>query len=249
MTLQEIFDQLTFGELSQLSMGGGEVGVISEANHLRVLAHINLGLTSLYTRFHLKEGRLLLELVAGRTTYPISSKFARANTRSREATRYIVDSTGAPFQDDVLKIERVLTKEGVEFGLNNHDDYYSMHTPSATTLRVHEDVLNVSPDLPDELKTSALEIIYRANHPKIIKGMGIFDPTRIQVQLPESHLNALLLFVASRANTPTGVVGEFNPGNNYAMKYEAECASLADKGLQIDQGGGYRSRFEARGFA
>lgn len=248
MTLQEIFDQLTYGELSQLSMGGGEAGAITEDNHLRVLAHINLGLTDLYKRFHLKEGRVLLELVTSLTSYALNSKFARANTRSREATRYLVDSTAAPFQDDVLKIERVLTKAGVEFNLNNHDDEYSMHTSSATTLRVPEAVVSLAPDLPTELKTSFLELVYRASHPKIVKGLGLFDPTRIQVQLPESHLNALLLFVASRANTPTGIVGEFNPGNNYAMKYEAECMKLTEMGLQIDQGGGYGGRFHARGF-
>ena len=44
MTLQEIFDQLTYGELSQLSMGGSEAGIIDESNYSRILVHVNLGL-------------------------------------------------------------------------------------------------------------------------------------------------------------------------------------------------------------
>jgi hypothetical protein len=102
--------------------------------------------------------------------------------------------------------------------------------------------------LPDWLKTSTLELVYRANHPKIIKGITLFDPTRVQVQLPESHLNALLLFVASRVHTPGGMTGEFNAGNNYAVKYEAECEQLNTVGLRPDRGGGVNQRFNARGW-
>lgn len=104
-------------------------------------------------------------------------------------------------------------------------------------------------DLLDWLKTGTVQIVYRASHPKITKGLTLFDPTRIQVQLPESHFNALLLFVASRAHTPGGMQGEFNAGNNYAAKYEAECDQLNTAGLRVDQGGGLNQRFHARGWA
>lgn len=66
----------------------------------------------------------------------------------------------------------------------------------------------------------------RANHPKIVKGIKQFDSMKVQVQLPETHLSALLLFVASRAYTPVGMTSEFNPGNNYAVRYEAEYDQL-----------------------
>lgn len=248
MTLQEIFDQLTYGELSQLSIGGGEVGAITENNYPKVLAHVNLGLTALYTRFHLKAGRIILELVQNRTDYLFNSKFARANTRSREQVRYLVDSASSPFQDDVLKIEEVKTDRGTILNLNDHEDLYSLSTPAANILRIPKPIVDLAPGIPDEFKTSWLEVVYRANHPKIVQGIGLFDPTRIQVQLPESHLQALLLFIASRVNTPTGMTGEYNPGNNYAMKYEAECAKLVELGLQTDQGSGSRDRFIGRGF-
>ena len=110
-------------------------------------------------------------------------------------------------------------------------------------------VVNGASDLPDWLKTRTVEIVYRANHTKIIKGITLFDPSRVQVDLPETHLNALLLFVASRAYTPIRMTGEFNAGNNYAVNYEAGCDQLNTAGLRTDQGGGLNQRFNARGWA
>jgi len=55
------------------------------------------------------------------------------------------------------------------------------------------------------------------------------------VQLPDSHLEALLFFVASRVNNPIGMTNEFNAGNSYAAKFEAACQALEEQGLQVDQ--------------
>lgn len=237
MNLQEIFDQLTYGELSQLSMGGGEAGVINEANYPRVLAHVNLGLIALYKRFPLKEGRLSVQLTPGVLTYNITSKYAQHNSRSRELVKYLIDDAAAPFADDVLKIERVLTDGGRELPLNDLSKLYSVATPTATSLRVPADIVARLIDLPEWLKTDKLELVYRANHPKIVQGLGLFDPTRVQLQLPDSHLEPLLLFVASRATTPMGV-GQFEglAGNNYFAKYEAACKELETQNLRVDQG-------------
>lgn len=235
MYLSEVFEQLTSGELSQLSIGGGEAGEISEANWSRVINHINLGLGALYKRFPLKEGRLTLELLPDRTTYPIASKYAISNTRSRELSRYIRDSKGDPYLDDLLKVERVYSDTGYEMALNDLSDKYSVFTPSASTLRVPAGLVAEVAALPDYLKTETLDVVYRANHAKIVMGLGYFDPAREELELPESHLMALLLFVASRVNNPIGMTNEFHAGNSYAAKYEAECAQLEGLGLRVDK--------------
>ncbi len=214
MNLQDVFDQLTFGELSQLSIGGGEAGAISEANYPRVLAHINLGLTALYKRFPLKEGRVSVTLAPGQLLYPLSAV--------------------AP---DLLKIEQVRTDGKDELPLNDESDEYSVFTPVASTLRVPDIVVAQSIDLPDWLKTINLEVVYRANHPKVVQRLGYFDPKRERLQLPDTHFEPLLLFVASRAMTPMGA-GQFEGqgGNNYFAKYEAACAQLEATNLRVDQG-------------
>lgn len=214
MTLQEIFDQLAYGELSQLSIGGGEAGQITEASYGKLIAHINLGLTALYKRFPLKEDRVLIPLVMDQLQYP---------------TTLIAPA--------LLKIEKVLTLDDFELALNDESDRYSVFTPSASMLRVPADIVNQVVGLPDQYKTTGLTVVYRANHPKIVQGLGYFDPNRVKVQLPESHLEPLLLYVASRVHTPMGV-GQFEGqiGNNYSGKYEAACQGIELANLKVDQG-------------
>jgi hypothetical protein len=236
MKLQEIFDQLTYGELSQLSIGGNEAGVIAPANYNRLVPHINLALTALYKRFPLKEGRLILELQTGRTTYPIHSKYAVSSRVSREVVRYIKDSTAEAFKDDIHKIERVYTADGFEFGLNDESDPYGMFTPSATVLRVPAEVAAQAVSLPDELKSPRVELVYRANHPLIIADGIDLEPESIELELPYSHLEPLLFYIASRVHTPTGMTNETNMGNTYFSKYEASCAQLETTNLRVDQG-------------
>lgn len=211
MTLQEIFDQLTYGELSQVSIGGGEVGAITEANYPRILAHINLALTAIYKRFPLNERQLNFQLQPNLTTYQL--KVA-----------------------DLLKVERVFTDGAFDLQLNNDADSFSCHTPSMNILRVPKKMVDGSIDIPDKYKTTSLTAVYRADHPKIVQGLGYFDPNRVTLQLPSSHLEPLLLFVASRVMSPMGA-GQFEglAGNNYFAKYEASCQQIEGLNLKVDQ--------------
>ena len=142
MKLKEIFDQLTYGELSQLAIGGGEQGQINEANYPSVVAHIRLALTALYKRFPLKENRLVLQLLPGVLQYEINSKYAVGNMKSLVPVKYILDSA-LPFKDDILKIERVYTGKGHELSLNDGADPFSLTTPS-------DQLGNRSPVLSDD---------------------------------------------------------------------------------------------------
>lgn len=236
MKLQDIFDQLTVGEFSQLSIGGQDAGEINEANWPKVLNHVNLGLTQLYKRFPLKQGRFTLELQPDTLQYALNSKYAVTNRRSKEPVRFIKDSTAAPFEDDILKVERVIGESGYDLGLNDGSDPYSVFTPSSLVLRVPKDVVDQSASLPEKYKTATLEVVYRANHAKMSVGMGLFDPTRVEVELPDTHLEPLLFYVASRANTPVGMTNEANLGNIYMAKYEQSCKQLEEWNLNVDQG-------------
>lgn len=221
MQLQEIFDQLSAGEFSQLSIGGAPQGVIDERNHARVVGHINLGLTALYRRFNLKEGKLILRLQEGQTKYQLHSKFAVAGD-SDEPVRYIIDSEADPFRDDIIKVEKVLA-DGKPLGLNDAADPDSVTTPTSLTLEV-----------PASLGVQDLTVVYRGNHPKLVVEDGYIDTEDTWVELPETHLMALLYYVASRVHNPIGMSNEFHAGNSYAAKYEAECRELEGKGLQVD---------------
>lgn len=225
MKLQEIFDQLSGGEFSQISIGGANAGVIDESNYGKVLGHVNLGLTALYKRFTLKEGRLVLELQEAVETYKLHSAFAVNGVGSTEPVRYIKDTVAAPFTNDIIKVERVLADSGVELPLNDSSDTTSVFTTSALVLRV-----------PVDTDSDFLTVVYRAAHPKLRVTPGVFYPGLVEVQLPDTHLDALLLYVASRAQAPVGMGAEFNASNAYYGRYERACQELEGKGLQVDQG-------------
>lgn len=233
MKLIEIFQHLATGELSQLSIGGGTSGEINEKNHDRIVAHLNLGLTALYTRFLLKERKVRVSLQADRLVYPLVRKYAASNTESTEPVKFLWDSLSDPFLDDVLKIEQVYTAYGIEMPLNARTRY-SLTTPVMNRLAFPKEIVEFSPELPEELKTTWVMVNYRACHPIIDTMAATFDPETYEVELPYSHLMALLYFVASRLHNPIGMINEFHSGNSYAAKYEAECQRLELANIRID---------------
>ncbi len=227
MTLAEIFNQLAYGELSQLSVVNSETGLLDSSKYPQFVSHVNLGLTALYKRFPLKEGRVTFSLEPGKVTYPITTT---------EDVNFVVGVGEEDFTDDILKIERVYTDKGIELPLNDLADLYSCTTPSATVLRVPIGFVTSDADLPDEYITSTLTAVYRANHPLIKVTGSSFNPSRVNVELPMSHLEPLLLFVASRVNNPVGMTNEFHAGNSYAKKYEQACQQLEVTNLRVDKG-------------
>lgn len=230
MLLSEIFNALTYGELSQVNIGGIEANGISAGNQGQILTHVNLGLTELHKRFLLKEGRITLLRQAGVTTYVLNKKYAVSNRESWEPVKYILDSMDRPFQDDLLKVERVYDVAGNELVLNGSDlsanpDHVNVRTTSYNTLVI-----------PEHLAGETVSIVYRANHPQIIREDNSFDPTEIEVDLPYSHLEPLLYYVASRVLNPIGAGGQFHEGNNYAAKFEQACMQLEMGGYRLDVG-------------
>lgn len=224
MLLSEVFTQLAYGELSQLNLAGDVPGTIKDDKREQVLAHVVMGLTALYSRFDLKMGEVKFELQAGRINYPMTTA---------EDVRF--DESEEDFLDDVLKIESVQTEEGFELSLNDKANKYSCFTSSALVLRVPSAIAAKSADLPSDLQTDKLVVGYRAKHPEI-KMSAATRPTSTEIELPASHLAALLYYVASRVNNPIGMSNEFHAGNSYAAKYEKACQELEVQNLQIDQG-------------
>ena len=226
MKLSEIFSQLASSELSQTAYVDEVTGAIKAEKYPQLVSHVNLGLMALYKRFALKEGRVLITLQANRITYPLDTN---------EDVAMAVEDGDEEFDDGIIKIERIYTDSGTELAVNDASDPYSCFTSSLTTLRVPIAVVNKGPDLPEELLTDDLTVVYRAKHPLIVVKAS-FNPERVNVALPYSHLEPLLWFVASRVNNPMGMTNEFHAGNSYAAKYEKACQELEVRNIQVDQG-------------
>jgi hypothetical protein len=246
MKLIEVFDQLSYGELSQISVNGGPAGQIRAEDYAKLVGHVNLGLTALYKRFNLKQKSFIIELQQGLFTYQLSSAYCKSNTKSRQQLKYI-DDVAWPFKDDLLKVERVFAESGFEFAVNNPVDVLSMKTPTQRVLTVPEDIVAKLDYLNDEMKTDTLKVEFRANHEKILTDDGEIDAEEVELELPETHLEPLLFFIASRVHLPAGLGAEDNTGNMFYARYEQACIDLENQNFQIDKGAQY-DRIERNGW-
>jgi len=235
MKLQTIFDQLTFGELAQLSIGGATSGGIQPDRYPAVISHINLGLTALHKRFPIRENHVMVRLVPGVDSYVLASKYSELSTAGNVLVKYLVDTPQKRFKEDILKILQVIGDTGNGFSINDDHDPYSVHTPQYNILNVPTKVVEQLPDLPEIYRTSLLKVVYQANHELIKYDDCSIDPMFQEVELPITYLEPLLLFVAARLYTPTGMTNETNLGNTYAVKYEQACQDIENRGLAIDQ--------------
>lgn len=247
MKLSEIFTLLALGEMAQLYTGLRDEDGIDEEHQRQVGGSVQLALTALYTRFDLKQSQLELRLVPGKRDYKLHSKYADNGKNTTEPTRWIADSSDAPFVDDILKIQRLVTPVGLLVGLNDQINPFSAFTPTMDSLRVPNAMVNDIPGTPEYLKVLSLSVEYKANHPAIMPRIGYFNPDLSEVELPQAYVQALLYFVASRASNPVGMGQEFNGGNQWYQKYELECRRLEANGMDIEADN-TPSRLRQKGF-
>lgn len=217
MKLREIFTQLTHGEMAQYFMGGVDTAGIHDERFAEVIPHINLGLTNLYTRFPLKVQEVVIEQYDQIQTYYLDRRFAQTNGDSAEPIKYIMDSAYEPFVDNVLKIEQVINEDGREFFMNNRDEYWSVHTPAYNAVQV-----------PFPARENQMIVIYRAG-PEMIP-LEAVDPELYDVALPQTLLEALLLFIAARVFS-TRDTDEHHEGKAFMKKYEDACARYEIAGI------------------
>ena len=213
MKLSEIFEQLEYGELRKLFMGVGAIGGTGDMpteTYKKLFPTIKRGLTELHKRFLLREAETTVTLVDGTANYTVS-----------------------PAANDLMKIERIYgtyLEEEYQIPLNDVDCKYGIRTTSRNTIVVPTD----SEDAPWLLETTELRVVYRADHAAINANLATNAPSVVEIDLPDTHLDALLFFVASRAHNPEGSIGEFHAGNNYQAKFERACQLLKDYNMQID---------------
>lgn len=221
--------------MSNLFIGGLADEAINEKYYKQVLSSINLGLSALFKRFPIKEGELKVQLMENIYTYVLKPEFAENNLRTVEDNLYIKDDEDNPFDGDIIKVERVYLDSGIELPLNDEKSEYSIFTPNMYTLKVPKDLVDKPQELDKDFKSEYLKVVYRATHP-IIKYKDNLNPEKVEVDLPQTYLEALLYYVASRVHNPIGMQNDFHAGNSYAAKYEQECQRLEMQNIRVDQG-------------
>ena len=216
MRLSEIFDQFTYGELAQVSFSGQDDGFgIQVGAYDRMVTQVNLALTELYKRFPLKKSSVTIQQYDAISTYYISTDFAVSNVGGAEPVKYLVDTVGSPFPEDLLKIESIVNDAGDTIPLNDCTDETSISTPSYNAITV-----------PVPSSDVTLTVNYRANHKRIISA-GL-DPDAQEVEIPRSHLEPLLYYVASRILTSQATLENNGLGMEYMLKFEQACTKISE---------------------
>ena len=241
MTLNDIFQHLTYGELSQVAQGGasnpviyeGEAPQMNESQRAQNTGHIELALTALYKRFLLRRKTVTVLLQPGQSVYILDQRFTVSSTTSSELIRYLSDAND-PMDAEVMKIEEVHAV-GIN-GLEPFDMPASLndHTKPGSVLTTGMNILTVPDAFPCETQPTTLRVVYRSAHPKINTDNAVYAPEVEPIELPSTHLQALLYYVASRVMNPVGMVEEFHSGNSYMAKYEAEAKRLEGENMQIE---------------
>jgi len=241
MKLIDLFTDVTYGELSNLFLGGFVAGEPESepdpTRYAQLIAATNMGLTQLYKEFFLRSEEHYIALSAEKSTYKIHSDYAQTNTASPIliADRYIMDTLDAPFSDNLLKIEEVYDEEGVKIPLNDVTEDLSVFTPAFNTIQV---------PYPEDGMTISVQ--FRATHPRIVYTGIAFDPATVEIELPNSLKEALQFYIASRIMRPLGGERSVEADNFYQL-FKDSVRVAKDEGLEV-QGEPGDWRFDQNGW-
>ena len=235
MNVQELFQQLSYGELSNLSMAQQVPGQISADQQAKVLMAVNDALMRLYSRFVLSEKNIIIELQTGVTNYHLLSRYAESAYIPGGQIRYpyIKDLTEEPFTEDVIRILSVFNNRGDELPLNDVNHPASLFTPQLNVLQV-----------PCPVQGQAIAILYQAKPLKLVPE----NYTAQQIPIPDVLEEALKAYVGYKIFATINSQEATAKAADYLGIYENICAEVENKDLISNNTSMTNGRFEIRGW-
>lgn len=232
MEVRELFTRLSYGVLSNLAVGAEGAGMIQENRQPAIIAGINDALMKLHSRFILREEDLILIAQSHITRYSLTLEHAMSQDPQPGVPQYIYDSEHKPFQGDVIKILNVYASNNRELFLNDAGRLDSLHTPQPTVLQI-----------PYPVTGHNFAVVYQAKHPKIEYG-----DLCAEITIPDVLESALIFYIA--AHVFGNMTGQEHTakGQEFMMKYEAECQQAIDMDLVSNSVSTSTTKFSERGF-
>lgn len=235
MNLADLYQSLSYGELSNLAMAGDANGTIAVSARPRIVHYTNEALLRLYARFLLKEEDLLLEMHEDISLYWLLPRFAvnyvPEGPADTEPVRYILDLPEAPFRGNLIKVLSVFDSTGCKLPLNDDEQPLSLFTPQANLLQV-----------PHPRPEGGLAVLYQARHPKI---QGDLEET---IEVPEILLGALTSYIAYKVFSHMNTQDSTAKAQEHMAVYEAICAEAVEKDLVNTSISSSNARFHQRGW-
>ena len=236
MKLSELFRRLSYGELSNLAVGGEGVGTITEPMKPRIVSYANDALLALHSKFLLRENILMFKQIEHLTYYYMLKRYAVSQIGVEGACEvphhYILDSTDEPFEEDWIKLLSVLDEKGNEIPVNDTEEYTSIYTPQPNLIQV---------PLPVEGRIFAMS--YQARHPMLDYVEGCQE-----IDLPFVLEPALTAFIASKVFSHMNGQENAAKGQEHMNTFEGVCAQVIDQDLVSQGAPTTLTKFNKRGF-
>jgi hypothetical protein len=233
MTLDDLLTSLSYGNLSNLSVGGSGSGVVPDTHKDKVISCVNQALLKLYTKFVLREKELTLRTFDNIMSYPLRAIHADTNS-DNVAQKFIHDTEWDKFEGGVVKVLTVFDEIGVEIPLNRENDSSSMFTPYIDTLQI-----------PYARTGDVYFVQYQAKHAKLTAA-----DLEQEVNVPLSLTEALSDYVAYAIMSPMNGKENSAKAFQYLQKFDLQCEQVLQKDLvnsSIVET--VTNKFEDRGFA
>lgn len=228
MVLQDIFDQLTSGELRKTKLGGSrEIGkTISEDDYFIILPAINAAILAVHKRLPIRTESVTIVHYPHITMYKLDKRYARSNTTSTAKYKYIDDSEWMPFNNNVLSIQHVYDMGGHVLPINDKNDLDTVYTPNHNTVQYpYPNDLD-----PSKVSTQTFDVVYRASiDPVPMNFEG--DPEDFELDMPYYAMDPLLAFIQSRLEI--GMIRGENVQAEFAAlsKFESACILIEKQSL------------------
>lgn len=222
--LKDLFTSLATGEFSNISLQRDRSGQINESEYAKVLSHINLGLIELCKRFNFLEEELILHTDPSVTTYYIrTDRMALLENITTEA--YIEKPPDHGGIINIVEIKSIFDDEGYALRINDRHATPRILHSSTDTLKIT--------GLEEPQK---LSVVFQS-YPSRIKLSDAFDPDNHIIPLPETVIEPLLYYVASRVYKPMGAnnsTANADKSIGYQQQYELACQKIQTFGLDIE---------------
>ena len=231
MNLSDLYTNLSYGLLSNLSIGGEGSGAVPAEFENRLLHSVSQALTALHTRFTLAVKEVTVRTFDGQTIYPLEKKYAVTDPES-VPKKHIADSAANPFLGDVIKILSVGDEMGDEYPLNDTTNDWALFTPTPTTLQI-----------PRAITGDAYFVLYQADHPKLN-----FGDLLQEVNIPGILKEPLELYVAHKVLSAMNGSEHATKSGEHFQRYMMICDDIEKRDLLSTSQVEATWKFSERGF-
>ena len=230
MNLTELYSRLSYGPLSNLSMGETTPGDITAPNKPKIVTHLNDALTKLHERFILREKAFVIRTIEGRMDYLLHKIYStQGHTGSNPI--YILDTVQDPFVEDIVCCLEAWDNTGRKLPLNDSSRDYSLFTPQADILQI-----------PNQEPGAEISVSYQAYAVPIVLGSSTV------FQIPKALEQALIYYIAGEVYSNLGSDNSSAKATEHYAKYEKICKDLEDKNTLATSNVSSTSRFDLNGW-